>query len=232
MYVTDECVICGDCIAYCPQSAIKFLEEGANIDRDSCVECGVCKDSDVCPTDAIQESSDDLAWAKKLFGRLVEPVPGTATKGRAGGFDVKKNDVLVRIPDDKAVIRLEFMRPFGGVTIRTAEDLRFKLAEEGFEAIPTKRHDLFMSSLAELPGNIMEQRMLSTSFEFVVEFQQIKQLLDITKEFGTNRGIWISTNLACTAQSLSRVKQLLAEAGFPVMPRAKLNLGLGRRTEQ
>ncbi len=232
MHVTDECVSCGDCIAYCPQSAIHLLEEGANIDRDSCVECGVCKDSDVCPTDAIQESNDDLAWAKKLFGRLVDPVPGTATKGRAGGFDVKKNDVLNRIPDDKMVIRLEFMRPYGGITIQTAEDLRSKLAEEGFEAIPTKRHDLFMSNLSRLPKNIMEQRMLSTSFEYVVEFQKTRQLLDITKVFGAERGIWISTNVACTAHSLSRVKHLLTESGFSPMPRAKVNLGLGRRTEQ
>jgi NAD-dependent dihydropyrimidine dehydrogenase PreA subunit len=60
MKITDDCIACGMCVESCPQEAIKVNEEkkggyaGYYIDKDLCVDCGACLDSD-CPGNAIKE---------------------------------------------------------------------------------------------------------------------------------------------------------------------------------
>ncbi len=51
MKVNQNCVGCGQCVAYCPYDAIiVFGRAGMN---EKCVECGVCVD--YCPVCAIAE---------------------------------------------------------------------------------------------------------------------------------------------------------------------------------
>ena len=49
--VTDECILCGDCVAGCESDAITEGDMQAHIDVEMCVECGTCERN--CPMDAI-----------------------------------------------------------------------------------------------------------------------------------------------------------------------------------
>ena len=62
MKVNDTCIGCEECLPYCTQGAI-FMneEEQAVVNRDLCVECGVCIDSDICPVPDLEADHDELA---------------------------------------------------------------------------------------------------------------------------------------------------------------------------
>ena len=49
--VTDECILCGACVAGCPVGAVEEGETRCQIDIDLCIECGTCEDN--CPSGAI-----------------------------------------------------------------------------------------------------------------------------------------------------------------------------------
>jgi uncharacterized Fe-S center protein len=49
--VTDDCILCGACVAGCPSGAIEERETKSHINVDICIECGTCAEN--CPADAI-----------------------------------------------------------------------------------------------------------------------------------------------------------------------------------
>ena len=49
--VTDQCVLCGVCVAGCPVGAITEGETQSEIDESICIECGTCKEN--CAFEAI-----------------------------------------------------------------------------------------------------------------------------------------------------------------------------------
>lgn len=50
--VTRGCTWCNTCIYECPQGAITMAAEGAQIDQQLCVGCGICYDN--CASEAIE----------------------------------------------------------------------------------------------------------------------------------------------------------------------------------
>jgi ferredoxin len=49
--VTDDCILCGVCVAGCPSGAIEEGETKSRINVDICLECGTCAQN--CPSGAI-----------------------------------------------------------------------------------------------------------------------------------------------------------------------------------
>jgi len=49
--VTDDCILCGACVAGCESNAITEGETKSHIDVDICIECGTCERN--CPSEAI-----------------------------------------------------------------------------------------------------------------------------------------------------------------------------------
>ena len=49
--VTDECILCGACVAGCDSEAITEGETRAYIDPEICIECGTCERN--CISEAI-----------------------------------------------------------------------------------------------------------------------------------------------------------------------------------
>ncbi len=232
MYIDQNCIGCGDCRVFCPQGAIVIEDDQAHIETHLCVECGVCIDSADCPQEAIRESTDDYSWTKRLFGRLLDAIPGSVVRGRAGGYDVKTNDATGRIPEGKAVIRVELMRPMGGITIAACQAFKNHLEEAGFFLKPLKRYDLLMSRLHELPEDILQTRVLTTSFESVLSPDQVGPFLHRVERYSKDQGLWVSANLAATVASLGKIQKTLSTAGVKPRLRAKINLGIARRTEE
>lgn len=49
--VSDECILCGACVAGCANGAIREGDTKSVIDPNLCIECGTCADN--CPSGAI-----------------------------------------------------------------------------------------------------------------------------------------------------------------------------------
>lgn len=49
--VTDECILCGVCVAGCPTGAVSEGETQCYIDVSVCIECGTCAEN--CVSEAI-----------------------------------------------------------------------------------------------------------------------------------------------------------------------------------
>jgi len=52
--ISDECILCGACVAECPVDAITEGDTQMNINPDTCIDCGACEA--VCPVEAISEA--------------------------------------------------------------------------------------------------------------------------------------------------------------------------------
>ena len=82
----DTCIGCEQCIPYCPMGAIHLTdEEVSEIDRDECVECGVCLRSADCPTDAILETENPWPRSEWCFPTTASVSPSGVTPSSATG---------------------------------------------------------------------------------------------------------------------------------------------------
>ncbi|MEM2924933.1 MAG: 4Fe-4S binding protein [Methanocellales archaeon] len=50
MFISERCVGCGQCIAFCPVNAIEI--SGRAKVNENCINCEICKS--YCPLDAIE----------------------------------------------------------------------------------------------------------------------------------------------------------------------------------
>ncbi|NQU43730.1 4Fe-4S binding protein [bacterium] len=52
--ISDDCTMCGSCMAACPVDAISEGDPKYEIDADSCTDCGACAGE--CPVEAISSA--------------------------------------------------------------------------------------------------------------------------------------------------------------------------------
>ena len=69
VWVKQRCIGCGCCVAACPEGALFFSENGANVDREKCADCLKC--ADVCPTGAM-ERKDTENTCEALAAELLK----------------------------------------------------------------------------------------------------------------------------------------------------------------
>ena len=67
----DRCIRCGDCLAHCPNKAVKQNGKGYETDRNECERCGTCED--VCPTNARELVGKEMTVGA-LFGEVLKDV--------------------------------------------------------------------------------------------------------------------------------------------------------------
>jgi len=205
------------------------VEAQAEIDRYLCVECGVCFDTGICPVLAFEEDHDDLADLKRLFGRLLATFPGGKAMGRSGGYgyDVKTNDVTGKIAEGKVGLRLELGRPVGGITLGDVEHMRRYLEGCGWQPGLSARYRNLME--AGFSEDMLTHRILTSFFEFVLNPEEIPDLVHCAKQHVMDSGLWMSVNVVGRIPTIDRVEAILKDAGLDIEPVAKMNLGMGRR---
>lgn len=228
MKVNDTCIGCEECLPYCTQGAI-FMneEEQAVVNRDLCVECGVCIDSDICPVSAFEEDHDELAEFKRPFGRLLTKHVAPKDVVSGDGYDVKTDDVTGEIPSKKVVMRLELNRPRGSLKFGDVGKIRSELERLGWNpGISSRSRSLRESGF---PDKAADQRILSCYLELVIDPQEVPDVVNGVTAFLADQELWVSINVAGVTATIGRTEKILQSSGIGMEPVAKVNLGLGRK---
>jgi ferredoxin len=73
--VTEECILCGACVAGCDNEAITEGETRAIIDTDKCIECGTCEMN--CPSGAMiyVDEAEAARIMAQIKGQATSPPP-------------------------------------------------------------------------------------------------------------------------------------------------------------
>ena len=56
--VTDECILCGVCVALCPTESITESDTKSHIEVSECIECGTCFEN--CVSEAIISIEEEI----------------------------------------------------------------------------------------------------------------------------------------------------------------------------
>jgi NAD-dependent dihydropyrimidine dehydrogenase PreA subunit len=236
----NECTACGGCVPYCPVSAIKLrkkdkekgIKAHSEIDREQCVECGVCNRVKVCPTDAIREEA--LSWPRILRKAFSDPMyvhEGTDIPGR-GTEEMKTNDVTGRFKDGFVGIGLELGRPGIGTTFHEAEKGIKKLLPLGVKLEPLNPLTQLIENpeTGDLKKDVLNERVLSAIVEAIIPIDQCQTVFEAVRELAGDVDTVFSLAVMGKVAPDGSIPfvQAMRSAGLFVSANGKANVGLGR----
>ncbi len=239
--LTDEakCIGCGKCIPYCPVQARSFARatNGGHtyivIDKELCVECGVCERAKVCPVDAIHQ--EDLAFPRNVRGILSNPLlpfAGTGVPGR-GTEEIKTNEISGRVKYGRVGVGVEMGRP--GISTRWTEVERvcMMVAKLGVAFCDENPVTAFMADkkTGKLQPEVVGERSLSAIIEFEMAAEDLPALFKLLKD-EVNDAIETVYTFEIAERlypdGTAPVKKMILDSGIEMLPVSKNNLGLGR----
>ena len=233
----DLCIGCGNCIFTCTVSAIKLIDEIAQIDRDHCVECGSCLRVADCPTEALQQ--DDLSWpriVRKYFSDNQSQWPeglrySVAGVGR-GTEECKTNDRTGRFKQGEAGIVVELGRPGISTKLYNAEKIIQALLVGGAELETNSPITALLSDKEKgvIKEEVREQRVLSCIVEAKVSLRNLARCLGLIKDVSSQIDTVFSIGLVTRMENgfVSPIEPILSQIGLTPKPNSKVNIGLGK----
>ena len=230
---TDICIGCELCLPYCPMGAIAMADEGyAQIDRDECVECGVCLRSAGCPVDAFVE--EELAWPRSVRAAFSDPLSEhkeTRIPGR-GTEEMKTNDVTGRFKRGEAGVAIELGRPGIGTRFQDVEKVTRAMAELGVQFEPQNPVTFLLADkqTGKINEEVLNEKVLSAIVEFTVPLALAPAILSRLREVAEEIDTVFSLNLICKVEPDGSIPTvpLTKEMGIAFYPDGKSNVGLGR----
>lgn len=235
--VPEKCTDCARCVYYCPVDAIISQDDHTFIDQETCVECGVCYYSDVCPEGALYQNP--LEWPRSVrsaFSDLQSPYKVPTPDGSGGKGtkeEMKTNDVVGRIRGDRARISVEVGRPRAATSFHEVQKVTRALADIGclFESNFATTYLMTDVTTGTLRPDVLAEKVLYAPVSGTIPFDQLGTLLDqveeLSKEVDTLFVVSLIVRMEADGQQPHlgahdrRVKELLSKNG-------KVNLGLGR----
>lgn len=190
-------------------------------------------DPDICPTGAI--TKDDLVWPRTLRRAFSDPrMPHESTGiGGRGTMEVKTNDVTGRVKEGQVGLTVEFGRPGIGAYFSEVDKVCQAIAGLQVEFQPENPVTALMEDVAtgELPGEIHGEKVLSCILEFQTDVARMPEILRTIEEEVRHLDTVVALGAAirCDSSGNDPVRAQLQELGFDAW-RAKVNMGLGRRT--
>jgi Pyruvate/2-oxoacid:ferredoxin oxidoreductase delta subunit len=234
----EKCIGCKGCHPYCTVGAIGFVKingkRKSDVDQEICVECGACLRSGICRQDAI--FMPDLVWPRLVRAQFGNPYYHPKMKeGAQAPPELKINDITGRIPRGVTEVVVEMGRP--GVStsfldvqkVCTAVNLAGVIVHPG-SALATIMDDI---DTAGLSREVLGERALNVMIHGRIDTSRLKGVLAALKLVAAEIDTVFSLSLANRLEEdLSAAALPIAgEAGFPIRPHAKINVGLGRRVE-
>jgi len=229
----EACVECHTCyrgmsVEHLPPGISRFLRR-----RLAWFKLRFEPEFDICPTEALVP--DELTWpriVRRAFSDPQVPHESTGIHGR-GTAEVKTNDVTGRVKQGEAGFVVEFGRPGVGVYFREVERATQLLASKGVEFEKENPVTSLMVDVGtgKIRDDVLNEKVLSCIVESKVPLTRVPELLRATKEFARTIETVISIGVStrCDAEGQDPLRSVLDKEGFSTW-RAKVNLGLGRRT--
>jgi len=227
----EKCVGCGQCIPFCPDSAISLNVNGkASVDEEVCVECYACIRANICPTNAIEKHP--LEWPRiirHLFSGVVSEHKDTRVPGR-GTEEMKTNDVTGRFKPGEIGFSIDVGRPGIGTKLSEVNKLTMKLAKVNVEFEPMNPITLLMidKSSGKLREDILNERVRSVVVEFKVKKEQLPHVLKVLRQLSSEVDTVFSVGCITVFEDLKEVQEVLGKFGFEPRINGKTNIGLGR----
>ncbi len=229
----EKCIKCGQCIPYCPMACISKNADGVvEIDLDECVECEVCRNSRVCPRDALYlQELDDIRILRNQFSNPLITHPKTGVPGR-GTEEMKTNEVTGRFKRGRAGVCIELGRPGTGTRLSDVEKVAMAVApyaKYGFEP-----HNpvtaLMVDSTGKLRDDVLNEKTLSAIVEIEVDQSDIAGVLDAIKAIQKEVNTVFSVDFAGRLEPDERfpAKKVAEDAGYILSLNGKTNVGLGK----
>lgn len=228
----SKCIKCGQCIPYCPMGCIKKVDGIVDIDFDECVECEVCRNSHVCPKDALY--MQELVGTRILRNQFSNPLithPKTGVPGR-GTEEMKTNDVTGRFKRGRAGVCVELGRPGTGTRLRDVQTVAMAIApfaKYGFEP-----HNpvtaLMVDGTGKLSEEVLNEKTLSAIVEIEVDQSDIDNVLDALKAIQSKVSTVFSVDFAGRLEPDESfpAKKVAEDAGYKLSLNGKTNVGLGK----
>ena len=227
-----KCINCGQCIPYCPMACIHKTEGVVQIDFDECVECEACRNSHVCPKDALY--MQELTGTRILRNQFSNPLvthPKTGVPGR-GTEEMKTNDVTGRFKRGRAGVCIELGRPGTGTRLRDVQTVAMAVApyaKYGFEP-----HNpvtaLMVDGTGRLRDDVLNEKTLSAIVEIEVDQSDIGAVLNAINNVQKDVNTVFSVDFAgrLEADESFPAKTVAQKAGYKLSPNGKTNVGLGK----
>ena len=230
----EKCIGCGSCIPFCPVGCIVEKNGKVSIDHDECVDCGVCKRAEVCPTDAIYMPQECFEYPRAIRMQFSDPGvqhPNLKAWGR-GTEEAKTNDVTGKFGKGEYGLLIEFGRPGTGTRLTEIEKITRAMREMD---IPILEDNPLYGLLEEdLSGRFkpeyVNEKVLSAILELRIMEDKLEETLGKLFPAFTDLDTVVSVGLVSRFDDNSKlpVIEKLQEMGLEVRPNAKINVGLGR----
>jgi len=202
------------------------------VNQTTCVECGACYRSHICPENAIVYPK--LSYPRSLRRHFSDPTSRhelTGVPGR-GTEEIKTNDVTDRFKIGYAGFCIEVGRPGVGTSIREVEKITKELSKHDIEYEEKNPMRQLFSNLqrGKIKTDILDERVLSMIIEFTVSEEKVPKVLKTLKKISCNINTVFSLSIAgrILQDSSIPIKNMLDHLKVPYRPNAKINLGLGK----
>jgi len=237
----NVCVGCGKCQPFCPVGAITFEDMKSVVDQDICYECGNCLRVEICPVDAVAESPHVYEYPRALRKYFSDPNATHAVTGiqGRGTEESKTNDVTNRCGPGEVGIAIETGRPTLGMGLHDIQKITRALAKDGITEIEANNpiHSMIENpETGDLKPELLNERVLSAIIEIMVKRDRLgpvlKTIKAVAKEVDSVFTLDVFTLLEPGLTIPQEVIDIIESEDFTWRPNAKINMGLGRVSDE
>ncbi|WP_316979558.1 indolepyruvate ferredoxin oxidoreductase subunit alpha [Shumkonia mesophila] len=230
----DKCTSCLSCIPYCPMNCIAEGDDGTAIDEDECVDCGVCRNVEVCPEEAIYMPAEAFEYPRAIRMQFSDPSvqhPNLKAWGR-GTEEAKTNDVTGKFGKGDYGMLFEFGRPGTGARFREIEKITTAICAMGIDILEDNPISGLIAdkTTGTIRPEFRDEKILSAILEIRIDDSQLAAVVDKVIPLLDDVDTVVSVGLVSRFDDNDELPVIgaLRSLGITPRPNAKINVGLGR----